>query len=41
MRPNQALERTATRRVFTFHKIKTVPVEAALAFGGGPSAFSR
>jgi ketosteroid isomerase-like protein len=37
---NRALERTATRRVFTFQKIKTVSVEAALAFGGGRSAFS-
>jgi hypothetical protein len=40
-RPNQALERTAARRVFTFQMIKTVSVEAALALGGGRSAFSR
>jgi hypothetical protein len=40
-RPNQALERTATRRVFTFQMIKTVSVEAALALGGGRSALSR
>jgi hypothetical protein len=38
---NQALERTATRRVFPFQKIKTVSVEASLAFGGGRSACSR
>ena len=41
MRSNQALELTATRRVFTFQVIKTVSVEAALAFGGGSSAYSR
>lgn len=39
--PNQALELTATRRVFTFHMTKTVSVEAALAIGGGSSALSR
>jgi len=39
--PNQALERTAARRVFTFQMIKTVPVETALALGGGRSAPSR
>jgi len=41
MRPNHVLERTAARRVFTFQMIKTVSVEATLAFGGGRSAFSR
>jgi hypothetical protein len=41
MRPNQALERTATRREFTFEMIKTVSVEAELAPGGGRSACSR
>ena len=38
-RPNQALERTAARRVFTFHMIKTVSVEAARALGAGRSNF--
>jgi hypothetical protein len=38
---NQALERTATRRAFTFQMIKTVLVQATLALGGGRSAFSR
>jgi hypothetical protein len=36
--PNQALESTATRRMFTFQVIKTGSVEAALALGGGRSA---
>ena len=40
-RPSQALERTATRCVFTFQMIKTVLVEASLALGGGRSAPSR
>ena len=40
-RSNQALERTATRRVSTFQTIKTVSVEATLALGGGRSACSR
>jgi hypothetical protein len=39
--PNQALERTAARRVFRFQIIKIVPVEATLVLGGGRSAFSR
>ena len=39
--PNQALELTATRRVFTFQMIKTISVEATLALGGGSSAYSR
>jgi hypothetical protein len=39
--PNQALELTATRRVFTFQMIKTVSVRATLALGGGCSACSR
>jgi hypothetical protein len=38
---NQALERTATRRAFTFQMIKTLLVEAALGLGGGRSAWSR
>ena len=38
---NQALERTATRRVFKFYMIKTVSVEATLGVGGGRSAWSR
>jgi hypothetical protein len=40
-RPNQALERTAAQRVFTFQMIKTVSVAATLDFGGGRSALSR
>jgi len=40
-RPNQALERTATRHVFTFQMIKTFSVKATLALGGGRSALSR
>jgi len=40
--PNQSLELTATRRVFTFHMIKTVSVKAELALAsGGRSAPSR
>ena len=38
---NQALERTATRRAFTFRMIKTVSVAAMPALGGGRSACSR
>jgi hypothetical protein len=41
MRANQALERTATRYVFTFQMIKTVLIEATLGLGGGRSAWSR
>ena len=41
MRPNQALERTAARRAFTFQMIKTILIEATLALGGGRSASSR
>jgi hypothetical protein len=41
MTSNQALERTAGRRVFTLQMIKTVSVEAKLALGGGRSALSR
>ena len=40
-RSNQALERTAARRIFTFQMIKKVSVKVALALGGGRSAFSR
>ena len=39
--PNQALERTAARCMFTFQMIKTVSVPAGLAFGGGRSACFR
>jgi hypothetical protein len=39
--PNQALERTAARRMFTFQMTKTVLVEAILSLGGGRSAWSR
>jgi len=39
--PNQVLERTATRRMLTFHMIRKLSVEATLAFGGGRSAWSR
>jgi hypothetical protein len=37
-RPNETLERTATRCAFTFQMIKTVSVKATLALGGGRSA---
>ena len=37
---NQALERTAARRTFTFQMSKTVLVTAALALSGGRSACS-
>jgi len=40
-RPNQALERTAARRVLTFQMIKAVSVEAGHVLGGGRSALSR
>jgi hypothetical protein len=39
--PNQALERTAARRVLTFQMIQTVSLQAALAIGGGRSAWFR
>lgn len=39
--PNQTLERTAARRVFTFQMIKFISVTVALALGGGRSALSR
>jgi hypothetical protein len=35
------MEQTADRRVFSFQMIKTVPLKAALAPGGGRSAYSR
>jgi hypothetical protein len=38
---NQALERTADRRAFTFHMIKTVSIEAEFALGSVRSAWSR
>ena len=39
--PNQALERTAARRTFTFQMVKTVSVQVTLALDGGRSASSR
>ena len=39
--PNQALERTAARRVFTFQVTKSFPLQIMLAVGGGRSALSR
>jgi hypothetical protein len=39
--PNNALERTATRRDVTFQMIKADSVEAKLSDGGGRSASSR
>jgi len=39
--PNQALERTAARRVFRFQLIKTVSVLPTLALGGDRSSCSR
>jgi hypothetical protein len=39
--PNQPLELTATRRVFTRQMTKTVLLEDELALGGGSSACSR
>jgi hypothetical protein len=41
MGPNQALERTAARRAFTFQMVKTISLETTLALGGGRSACSR
>jgi len=38
--PNQALELSATRRVFTFQMIKRVSIAAELALDGGRSVFS-
>jgi hypothetical protein len=35
MRSNHALQRTATRRVFTFRMIKTVLLDAVLGLGDG------
>ena len=39
--PNQTLERTAARRVFTFQMIETVSLEPTLATSVGRSALSR
>jgi hypothetical protein len=39
--PNQALERTAACRAFTFPMIKTVLLKATFALGAGRSAWSR
>jgi hypothetical protein len=41
MPPNQTLERTADRRVFTFDMIKTVSPAATLALVSARSAYSR
>ena len=41
LKPNQAVERTVTRRAFTFQMIKTVSAEATLAVGGVRSAYFR
>jgi hypothetical protein len=38
---NQALERTAARRISTFYMMKPVSAVALLALGGGRSAWSR
>ena len=38
---NQALELSATRRLFTFQMIKRVSIAAELALGGGRSFYSR
>ena len=40
-RPNQALERTAARRLFTFQMTKRISVEAAFVVSGGRSACFR
>ena len=39
--PNQALERTAARRMFTFHMIKPVSVAPTRTLVDGRSAYSR
>jgi len=39
--PNQAMERTATRRMLTFQMTKSFPLQATLALGSGRSSFSR
>jgi hypothetical protein len=38
---NQAVERTATRRAFTFRVIRTLSLRAILAPGGRRSLYSR
>lgn len=40
-RPNQSLERTATRCASTFQMVKTLSLRVPLAAGGGRSAPSR
>lgn len=40
-RPNQAMERTATRRAFPFCVINTSSLRSALALGGRRSSYSR
>jgi len=39
--PNQAMERTATRRAFTFIVASTCSLRRALALGGRRSSCSR
>jgi hypothetical protein len=39
--PNQTMERTATRRVFTFQMIKSLSLPAMPALGGRRSSSSR
>jgi len=39
--PNQAIERTAIRRVFTFQMTKTRSLQVTLAVGGRRSSCSR
>ena len=39
--PNHAMERTATRRAFTFKMIKTFLLRATPALGGRRSSCSR
>jgi hypothetical protein len=40
-RPNHAMERTATRRAFTFSMIKPLSLRTTLALGGRRSSYSR
>jgi hypothetical protein len=40
-RPNQTMERTATRRVFPFQMTRSLLLRAALALGSGRSSISR
>jgi hypothetical protein len=40
-KPNRAIERTATRRAFTFCVARVYSLRAARAFGGRRSSYSR